>query len=264
MRHRSAVAAPAVVVVALLTACGGSGGATTAGTASTSSSAGAPASTSSGTTPDTTPATTGGVTTGAPTTGPALASAIESAATGQYTVRTTLTGDNPLDISGRGDLRAGTLAVRVAPTADAAAQDVELVGGTAYTTLDDATTGRQRIAVRLADPDDQLVDAVLPVVAVTDLRRVVTAVRAATSVTRSGDTVTVLVPSRALVGLFGATLDGSVPATAPVRVVLDTQGRVQKVTARLGTAERTSTYGGWVPGPAITAPAKSDIVDSPL
>lgn len=263
MRHRPVVVVPAALCVALLAGCGGSGGSATTSTATTgASTATASASTTTSASGATSPsaATSGTV----PTTGPALAGAIESAATGQYTVRTTLTGDIPLDVSGRGDLRAGTLAVRVAPTADAAAQDVELVGGTAYTTLDDATTGRQRIAVRLADPDDQLVDAVLPVVAVTDLRRVVTAVRAATSVTRSGDTVTALVPSRALVGLFGAALDGSVPATAPVRLVLDAQGRVQKVTARLGTAERTSTYGGWTPGAAITAPAKVDIVDSPL
>ena len=169
-----------------------------------------------------------------------------------------------MTIAGRGDLAARSLAVHLDGDADTEV-DLELIGRTVYTSLAGVTSGKQRIRASLDDPDDaNVVEPVLPIIAATDLARVVAAVGAGQSVRRTDQGVVVMVPGRSVVSLLGATFDGTVPASAPLTLVLDAQGRPTTVTTRLGGTVRSSTYGGWQQGAPIVAPVAGLLVENPL
>lgn len=263
-----------------LAACSGGSTETTSTTSSTTSGASATA-TSADTTAPTASAGTGessaATTTGTagaqsssgavagtvPSNGKELAAAMRAASTGMYTVTTSITGEQPAKVTGRGFLADKTLAVHLDGDADTA-QDVEVVAGKAYTSLGGYTTGSQRVVVDLADSTDQLREGVDAIVGAADLEKVVAAVGSATKVNVSGRQVTAIIPGRSLVALFGWGMDGSVPATAPMKVTLDEANRPVTVEATLAGAKRTSTYGGWSAGKPITAPPASAVVESPL
>lgn len=287
-RRFAALLALAVLPACLLGACGGGGSAASSGSASSgpasstvsaTSSTPAPsaptsaspvATTSSAPAPGGAPSSASAAASastaapaGATVTGAQLAATMRAACTGMYTVRTTMTGESPRTLTGRGFLGAKSLAARLEGDADTR-QDVELVGGRAYTSLGGVTTGAQRIAVDLADDSDQLGEGVRSIIGPTDLDPVIAAVASATTVSQTGREVTAVIPARSVVRLFGWGLDGSVPSTTPLHLTLDAANRPVRVAVTLGTSARTSTYGGWGAGPAIVAPPPSAIVDSPL
>lgn len=291
-RRSAALVAFAALPACLVGACGGAGSAassvaasTTVSTASSTSASPTSASTSSASsipassaaTSASSASTPSGAATsasiaasastaaasGATVTGAQLAATMRAACTGMYTVRTTMTGESPRTLTGRGFLGAKTLAARLEGDADTR-QDVELVGGRAYTSLGGVTTGPQRIVVDLADDSDQLGEGVRSIIGPTDLDPVLAAVASATTVSQTGREVTAVIPARSVVRLFGWGLDGSVPSTTPLHLTLDAANRPVRVAVTLGTSARSSTYGGWGAGPAIVAPPPSAIVDSPL